>query len=1142
MATENPGARLGDLLTNAGLLKIEALREAMLTAKQQGMPVGRILITSGYLTENQLQAAVQAQSMLKDGLVDMYVVVKALAIIATEQTSLDNALARVGWRKQGDAVSNKLGELLLEANVISQGDLDHALTQCQTIGLPLGRMLVLTGCLSEQMLTNALNAQVFLRDKKISRQQALTGLKAAQHRQLPLETALDDSEFQLPSATHVRLGELLVEAGLVDQANLMNAVELGLLQDKLLGQVLLQLNLLSDLDLAAALELQKMVSNGGIRRADALELLKQCHREKADIQDVLKRKQPLERPAPPDTKDELFLDQFLKIAGIITQADIDKAIKIGSQNSDIFGKMLQSAGIMEEQMVEASLDAYALVSDNTLTMDQAMIALKNCQAKGHNLETAFKELGWAAEDDENESEDEDNYEPAETSAKTTTSEIREEIAPIADIQKSAVEAAPSREEFKPAASMVSRTNDQNAATDRIKTGSFSAIESTESVTPNKPASEPIAPTSQVADRANPVRSTSEHPIITPVVSKRTVEIEKSTLNQSTIESPKPSEERVAEKPAEEKLPERLTESPQPTQNKQDTPDKHEAKARKSPAAESVPVVEGGPPAWATPVEDFSTMTSKPPTQDVSKAQSQDFDQFSKTAEDMPVATPDSMLTNTSSFAPLKSAPPTKRRSQWLEAIREEPTPTIPPSSTASASQATTSSQNQSPPPAAPQPPVEAFVDNSKHPEPLPVPAESASSEPALAQANFNNVVNQFHRNETPSSAPPLPPPIAPQESSAANAAIPAAEPAPTQEPQPVAEAPKAPPVAPTIVPGRLSKALPQPASSLRNTGVQQPPGQSAWGFGSAQPPKSNPWDVTEEEEQTASITQPSQQQALQPALPATPAQEPAPMPAAIAPDPISVPPLAPTLAPTLVPSPVPPPAPTLIPDSMQPTVPMQQSPDMNPQSGGWGNTQKAPPPNPWAASQRASAEIAMPAGRPAASPTQLDMSLSNTAPLPQTFSEPPFAPPPNPFEPAPMTAQTEPVQTPVPAPIQAQAPAPSPAPAVTPYDQSGAPGWTSSATENPGWGSQSAQNEQSSLSSFSNNPGWRPSMPEAKIPPPAPETAPPPAPPLAPAPQPTAAAPTEQAKESWEYNGQEGAPPPKPKGLNAFMPKVKKDK
>ncbi len=58
------GVRLGDLLTGAGLLQASDLREAMLISKQQGLPVGRVLIMSGYLTEQHLQAAVQAQSLL----------------------------------------------------------------------------------------------------------------------------------------------------------------------------------------------------------------------------------------------------------------------------------------------------------------------------------------------------------------------------------------------------------------------------------------------------------------------------------------------------------------------------------------------------------------------------------------------------------------------------------------------------------------------------------------------------------------------------------------------------------------------------------------------------------------------------------------------------------------------------------------------------------------------------------------------------------------------------------------------------------------------------------------------------------------------------------------------------------------------
>ena len=403
MSTENPGVRLGDLLTSAGLLKIEALREAMLTAKQQAMPVGRILITSGYLTENQLQAAVQAQSLLKDGLVEMSIVVKALGILVTEQTSLEQAMSRCGWQKDAEAVTNKLGELLLEADIVSTEDLDHALSQCESVGLPLGRMLVLTNSLSEQMLSNALNAQVLLRDRKVTREQAILGLQAAQLRQLPLENALAESNsLQLPSATNVRLGEFLIEGGLIDQPNLMNAVELGLVQNKLIGQVLRQLNLIAEKDLSAALELQKMVAAGSLKKKEAVEILQQIHSGKASLQDILKRKQNPYDESHNSDKEELLLDQFLKIAGIITQNEIEKAIRLGTQDSDIFGRMLLSAGIMEEQMVEASLDAYALVSDDTLTMDQAMIALKNCQAKAHSLEDAFKDLGWSADTEDDD--------------------------------------------------------------------------------------------------------------------------------------------------------------------------------------------------------------------------------------------------------------------------------------------------------------------------------------------------------------------------------------------------------------------------------------------------------------------------------------------------------------------------------------------------------------------------------------------------------------------------------------------------------------------------------------------------------------------------------------------------------------------
>ncbi len=145
---------------------------------------------SAYLTEHQLQAAVRAQSMLKDGLIHQETVIKALTLVGAEDLSLDDALKSLQWYQAEDAVTNKLGELLLEAEIITKEQLQSGLAQCQTIGLPLGRVLIVTSNISEQMLLSALNAQVLVRDQKIDRDQAVRTLRAAKEKQMSIEQLL----------------------------------------------------------------------------------------------------------------------------------------------------------------------------------------------------------------------------------------------------------------------------------------------------------------------------------------------------------------------------------------------------------------------------------------------------------------------------------------------------------------------------------------------------------------------------------------------------------------------------------------------------------------------------------------------------------------------------------------------------------------------------------------------------------------------------------------------------------------------------------------------------------------------------------------------------------------------------------------
>ncbi len=399
------GVRLGDLLTGAGLLQASDLREAMMISKQQGLPVGRVLIMSGYLTEQHLQAAVQAQSLLKDGLIDFDLVIKALTMVGSEEITLEEAFKRLKWNQQSDAVTNKLGELLLAADIVPVDALNAALLQCQSIGLPLGRVLIGNGNLTEQMLAATLNAQVFIRDKKLTREQAIQGLRSAKERQIPIEQYLAETgALSLPTAETVRLGELFVMAGLVDEPALMSAVEVGLLNEQPVGQVLLQTNLISQEILDAALDLQAMVGAGAIKKDEAAKFLATVKHKNVSVGEAIAigHQKPSKKKASAAAAEEppipaiepLHLYQFLQLSGIITAKQIEEAIRAGSKNTAIMANMLRLSGVMNSELVDAAEKCNDLICSGVLNHEQGMIVLKNCERNNFTLEQAFNELGW----------------------------------------------------------------------------------------------------------------------------------------------------------------------------------------------------------------------------------------------------------------------------------------------------------------------------------------------------------------------------------------------------------------------------------------------------------------------------------------------------------------------------------------------------------------------------------------------------------------------------------------------------------------------------------------------------------------------------------------------------------------------------
>ncbi|MBX9771753.1 MAG: hypothetical protein K2X29_10295 [Candidatus Obscuribacterales bacterium] len=383
--------RIGDLLIRAGILDPTAFDEAIQTATQIGLPFGRVLIMSNFVEEDTLKAALQIQSMINDKLLPLDAGVTALTHVKRERVTLENALGQVGYKKQGNRPTNKLGELLLDSGIITSDQLNQSLTRSYETGLPMGRILIQLGILSQSVLASALNTQVLIRDGKITKDQGIASLKASYDRQVSIEQSLvEQGLIKQPNQKTVRVGELLVMSRLLSEQDLLTALELGLVKEKLIGQILVDDGFIPKEALDAALKLQQLVADdkiSGLQAADALRVVHSRHISVEQAIRELTGKHTEDQKTP-------TLAELLKMCGFVTEKEIQEATERALQSPKITTQLFLSAGVLDEAILNAALRCHYLLDKKALQLDQAIIAMNYCQRSRISFDDTLEEFGW----------------------------------------------------------------------------------------------------------------------------------------------------------------------------------------------------------------------------------------------------------------------------------------------------------------------------------------------------------------------------------------------------------------------------------------------------------------------------------------------------------------------------------------------------------------------------------------------------------------------------------------------------------------------------------------------------------------------------------------------------------------------------
>jgi hypothetical protein len=296
---------IGELFVKAGVISQKQLDDTARSAGTKHLHIGQMLTMSGFINHRDLQSAVDAQSMLRDKVIDMNLAARCLKISVKSGANFQDLVKEeLAIEQQASTQTNRLGELLMDSGIINKAVFGAAMQRSLATGLPLGRILVLNGSMPDSLLRVALELQVRVRDDMMARQEALDALRNEATKagaSLSGNQGLyADLSLRPTLQKTVRIGELLVMANFLNETDVMSCLELGLLSERPIGAVMVEQGYVSEQMLNVALTVQQMIEEGLYDRESAGVALKQMQETGRILPEVQSRINKANQPAADD--------------------------------------------------------------------------------------------------------------------------------------------------------------------------------------------------------------------------------------------------------------------------------------------------------------------------------------------------------------------------------------------------------------------------------------------------------------------------------------------------------------------------------------------------------------------------------------------------------------------------------------------------------------------------------------------------------------------------------------------------------------------------------------------------------------------------------------------------------------------------
>lgn len=364
--------KIGTLLLQAGIVTEEDLADSVQVAKRMRLPLGRVLVGTGFLSDEILNASLSAQSLIRDSIVPHEVGVKALKAVNKRGITFEDALSEYGLHSDQLEFTTKLGQLLVDSGMISVLQRNEGLQTALAAGLPIGRVLVLRRALSSRHIYAALSAQVMIRAGKITREQAVETLTISKINECSFQATLKEKGYVQPTvSTRIMLGELLIISNQITEIEFITALENSLIDDVPLGKVLIEGGLITQAKLDRTLEAQSKVADGLLTAVEAADHLQ---RDQYDV-DVT-TEMPVAFADLSNAGELNFgVPQLLVLGRVITHHQASSAHAKSLATGLTVEQVLLARDQIDSKIIAAVTRCIELYQLNSITAEEAILSL-----------------------------------------------------------------------------------------------------------------------------------------------------------------------------------------------------------------------------------------------------------------------------------------------------------------------------------------------------------------------------------------------------------------------------------------------------------------------------------------------------------------------------------------------------------------------------------------------------------------------------------------------------------------------------------------------------------------------------------------------------------------------------------------------